>query len=108
MFRKIVVKEKSGDLYFYLGQLRINKIVVGCVITAILALLFSFKLGGFDKIAKDNIKLSNSNKEYKEELKTANDEIDSLTKELDNYKVEEKKAKDLENSKRKIKHSLKK
>lgn len=92
---KVIKERTQGELYFYIGNLKINKVVFGCIASFAIALLFSFKLGGFDSVHKNNVKLNEQNKEYKASLKAAEENLDALTKELDGYKLDEKKAKDI-------------
>ncbi|MCQ2978822.1 MAG: tetratricopeptide repeat protein [Clostridia bacterium] len=93
--KEIVYKEKNSSMYFKIGNLNISKILVAIILTCSLSLLFSFKLGGFDKVHKNNVKLSEENKKYSQEIKDVKKQLDELTKELDEYKTEEKKAKDI-------------
>ena len=80
---------------YKIGSLSINKIALYSVLSILLTLLFCFKLGGFDKVHKNNVKLSEENKKYVQTIKENEKALEELTKELDEYKTEEKKEKDI-------------
>ena len=84
--------EDNSKSYIKVGTLKISKVCLSSIVTAIVTLLFAFYFNGFDKIAQNNFKLSELNKKYKEEVEITNEEIERLKQELESYKVEENKA----------------